>query len=337
MKHLFVSLGMAAGLFLSSVSLANTPTELPSFDAPHAPISLRENITVSSPYIRLNDLFNNVTDDIGDTAIAYAPKPGRRASFDAKWLFRVARAYNLDWRPLSANLAVHATRDSIIIGKNEILDALHEALSLHNLPENPMIDLSNRNLRVHVPSDIMPLVTVDEVAFNQRSKRFSAIVSIADAKPDAASIERVRITGQVHNMVHVPTLKKSLQKGEVISEDDIHWMTMREDRIQRNGVTDISSLIGKATKRRLSAEKLISANDVQDPILVEKGSIVTILLRKPGISLSAQGRAMEHGSDGETIRIVNTNTSRTIEAKVVGSGTVTVQTTRPSAQLAYNQ
>lgn len=336
MKYSLTILTLVAGLFLSSASGANTQS-LPSFEAPQAAVSLRENIIVSGPYIRLSDLFNNVQGEIGETAVAYAPKPGRRATFDARWLFRVARAYNLDWRPLSANLAVSATRDSIVIGKEEITDALHAALAYHDLPENPMIELSNRNLRVHVSSTIMPSVSVDDVTFNQRSRRFSAIVSIADTTPDAASVERVRVTGQVHNMVSVPTLKQSLQKGEVITESNIHWMTLREDHIQRNAVTDIDSLLGKAVKRRLSPEKLVRTTDVQEPILVEKGSIVTILLRKPGISLSAQGRAMENGSKGDSIRIVNTNTSRTIEGTVISSGTVTVVPAHSATQLAYNQ
>jgi len=72
--------------------------------------------------------------------------------------------------------------------------------------------------------------------------------------------------------------------------------------------------------------------------LVSKGSLVTIILKKPGLSLTSQGRALQNGADGDTIRISNTNTSRTIEAVVIGSNIVTVLPNgHRNAQLAYNR
>ncbi len=56
--------------------------------------------------------------------------------------------------------------------------------------------------------------------------------------------------------------------------------------------------------------------------------LVTILYRHPRMTLTAKGRAMEDGSDGEVIRIANTKSNTVIEAVVVGAHTVAV--TAPS-------
>lgn len=298
------------------------------------PVSLRENIVVSGAYIRLGDLFTNAPSDKADTAIAYAPKPGRRAAFDARWLYRVARAYGLQWRPLSADLKASVTRDSIIINRDEIEDVLMSALTQYDLPQNPQIQLSNRNLMLHVPSEIMPEVTIEDVTFNARSMRFAAVVAVGEKGTNP--LQRVRVTGQVIKMIDVPTLSRRIGKGDVIKENDIRWLRMRADRTQRDIITNIDELVGMSPKRHLRPERPVRASDIQRPVLVEKGSLVTIILKKPGMMLTSRGRALQNGADGETIRITNTNTSRTIEAIVVGSSTVTVLPIGITPQLAFN-
>ena len=49
-----------------------------------------------------------------------------------------------------------------------------------------------------------------------------------------------------------------------------------------------------------------------------------MIFRTKRMRLTAQGRALEHGSKGETIRIQNMKTRKIIDATVIGSGTVSV-------------
>jgi len=333
MKRFIYFVGILSLLLVATNSVAANDTDLMSGDT--GPVSLRENIVISGAYIRLQDLFTNTPADKAETAIAYSPKPGRRASFDARWLFRVARAYGLKWRPLSADLRTMVTRDSIVIHRDEIQDALMSALLEYDLPQNAKIELSNRNLRIHVPSEIMPEVSIEDVSFNRRSMRFAAVVSVGER--DMNALQRVRVTGQILKMIDVPTLARRVAKGEVIAKNDIRWVQMRADRTQRDIIIDAENLIGMSPKRHLRPEKPVRAADIQLPVLVEKGKLVTIFLKKPGLMLTSQGRALQDGADGQTIRITNTNTSRTVEAVVVGSGMVTVLPTGAnSAQLAFN-
>ena len=74
-------------------------------------VLLKETVTVNSRRVYIGDLFRNAGNK-ADIAIAYAPRPGQRAIFDARWLYRVARAYNLDWRPLGNQDQVVVERKS---------------------------------------------------------------------------------------------------------------------------------------------------------------------------------------------------------------------------------
>ena len=72
-------------------------TTLTSADATYSARAAEEAILKSAAivegrYITLGDLFENAGVR-ADTNVAYAPAPGKRAIFDARWLYRVARAH----------------------------------------------------------------------------------------------------------------------------------------------------------------------------------------------------------------------------------------------------
>jgi flagella basal body P-ring formation protein FlgA len=50
-----------------------------------------------------------------------------------------------------------------------------------------------------------------------------------------------------------------------------------------------------------------------------------VLLQTGNLSLSVQGRAIEEGARGDTIRVFNSASNRQIEGVVVGPDTVAVQ------------
>ena len=79
-----------------------------------------------------------------------------------------------------------------------------------------------------------------------------------------------------------------------------------------------------AGKRGLCPEVPIQANSVQHPILVAKGSLVTNILKTPKMILTAQGKALDDGSDGDTVRISNSQSNNIIEAEVTGPARVAV-------------
>jgi flagella basal body P-ring formation protein FlgA len=57
-----------------------------------------------------------------------------------------------------------------------------------------------------------------------------------------------------------------------------------------------------------------------------------MILESPGLLLTAKGQALEDGAKGETIRIMNTQSNRTIEAVVTAAGTARVSTSSTVVQ-----
>ncbi len=292
-------------------------------------VTLRKSVQVRGHLIRLGDIFT-VTGDKADIEVAYAPEPGKRAVFDARWLYRVAHAYKIDWRPLSSEIRTVITRDSVIIDRAEIEELLLAALAEKGADPDAEVDLGNQVLRLHVPGEAADAVEVEEMSFDQRSQRFSAIIS---APTGNGAARQVRIRGRLFATTEVPVLNRRVLAGELIKRQDLKWIKVRSRRLQPNTVINDADLIGRTPRRGLRAGYPILASAVQRPVLVPKGSLVTMILRTPQMLLTAQGKALQNGSEGDVIRISNSQSDTVVEAEVVGEGRVAV---RPTTLMAIN-
>jgi flagella basal body P-ring formation protein FlgA len=73
-----------------------------------------------------------------------------------------------------------------------------------------------------------------------------------------------------------------------------------------------------------AGQKLRQA-DVERPRMMKKGDVVTLIYEVPGMTLTALGRAVTDGASGDVISIVNSQSHRTVEAKITAAGTAIVE------------
>ncbi len=285
------------------------------------PTMLRESVVVSGKFVQLGDLFN-VSGDKARILVAQAPEPGKRAVFDARWLFRVARAYGLDWRPFSVHDRAVVQRESRVITTEEIEDHILAALMDRGVDPDMHVRLSNRTLRLHVAASEEATLAVENISYDESTRRFAVYVS---APANDLLARRARVTGRLYKMNEVPVLRRRVLAGEIIKKEDIKWINVRVDRIQPNTVLNAEDLIGKTPRRGLRSGVPLRTQQIRRPLLVTKGDMVTIMLKRPGMELSAKGRAIEDGSKGDTIRVANSQSNNIVETVVLGANLVTVE------------
>jgi len=320
MKKFFFALVVTALLMPASVAAAGksaAKAEAVKGD----PVNLREAVTVNSRVVRLGDLFDNAGDK-ADVSVAYAPEPGKRAVFDANWLYRAARAYKLNWRPLSLQDQVVVERESLMVTREEIEDHIRAALIDRGADPAMQVEMTNRMMRIYLPGTATATIGVEDVAYETRTGRFAAVIAAPAGDPAAT---RVRVSGRVHKITQVPVPARRLAVNDVITERDVKLVAIRDDRVPRDAVTSADELIGMAAKRGLRPGVPVQGTAVQQPIVVPKNSLVTIVLQIPKMTLTSQGKALDNGSEGDTIRVANSKSKKIIEAEVTGPGKVIVR------------
>ena len=279
----------------------------------------REAAMVDGDVVRLGDVFD-VSGPEAQAVIGRAPLPGRREVYDVERLRAIARAHDLAWTPSGRYDRAVVERAGRPIEPQEIEQKILAALGAD--PANRKVELANRGLRLYAATSTADPISVRGISQDARSGYFTASLSVASGE---TSTTPVQITGRIVALVAVPVLSRRMLAGEVIKPSDVSTIPIPINQVGQEAVLDARMLIGQTPRRPLREHQPIMASDVRAPVLVAKGSAVTMVLEAPGLLLSAKGQALEDGAKGETIRIMNTQSNRTIEAVVTAAGMARVQ------------
>lgn len=311
-------------LFLAAaLALAALAGPAPAGAQSEGPILLKTQVVVEGPVVRLGDIFDGLGEQAA-TPLARAPEPGKRAEVGARWLAAVAQAYALPWRPSSPLERVVIERASVVIETVRIEEAVRDALSRRGTTGDLSLVFDNPDQRLYLPSEVQPSLAVTGLSHDPQSGRFVANLA---APAEGPALKRMAVTGRVVEMTEIPVLRRRMGPHEIIRQQDVEWQRVRADRVGRNALTDAGALLGKSPRRPVRAGEPLFSGDLQAPIVVAKNALVTIRLETARMVLTAQGRALDQGAEGDVIRVINTNSSKIINAIVADPGTVRVQPT----------
>lgn len=293
-------------------------------------VTLRPAAEVEDEVVRLADLFDGITDPaLADTPVARAPEPGAAVEIGTRWLYAVAQAHKLPWQPRSRYERITVKRASHDIPASDIEAALRDALAEQGLAGDVQLMLDNPELRLTLPANSGGGLRIARLTLDPSNGRFLAqAVAPAAGEPQA----RLAITGRAVALTEVPVLRAAKRPGEVIQARDIEWMSVQANRLTRTSVTDVESLVGMTPRRPIRAQDIIRTTDLQTPVLVAKNSLVTLQLQTDRMQLTAQGRALESGAEGDVVRVMNTSSNTVVSAVVIDSGVVEVVPARTTAQ-----
>ncbi|MDR3514851.1 MAG: flagellar basal body P-ring formation chaperone FlgA [Azospirillaceae bacterium] len=289
-------------------------------------IDLRSETVVNRDKVTLGDLFDNIdksTSGYGaDQVIGAAPAPGKRGLYDAAYLMKLAEVYQLPWRPGSPFDRVVVTRASSLVPTEAIRAALVDALRPQLRLDRIDVELDNHGLQITVPeTEDPPQLALDDLTLDSGRTRFNGtmVATVAGADP-----VRVVVTGRVSGIVRIPILTRSIPQNDVISASDVDWIDVRSDRLYGDILSSDSQLIGMQSRHQLAPNQPLHLYDVRPQIFVTKGSLVTLTIQTPFLSISTQGRAMEDGAKGQVIRLVNTTSNKSVEGTVTGLNVVAI-------------
>lgn len=120
----------------------------------------------------------------------------------------------------------------------------------------------------------------------------------------------------------VLSVKYSIPKGYTLQPEDLAWMPAEDDA---TGVARLADVVGKETTRTLRAGQVIAPPDVADVPLVRTNDIVTVVVRRPGIAVRRQCKALSSGSLDDTVTLVALDDSRLrLQAIVTGYHEATI-------------
>lgn len=296
MKKLLVAVAMTA--FMINSAHAASP---------------RSESAVSGDVVTVGDVFDGVTHD-ADYALAPAPAYGKTLTLGVHDLRRISDAFNLGWQASDGFAQTVIRRAGRSIGSGAIEAALQGKLA-EALPGRKFeMQLHDRSLALHLPEGAGADIAVSSLKYDLARGEFHAQVAAGAGE----SALRRAVSGRIFPVTSVPVLLNPLHQGDVISERDIDYIDVRTGDLGANVIADAQKLVGMSPRRGLQPLKPLTASDIVPPVVVKKGDIVTMTLQSASLSLTVQGKALESGAAGETVRVLNTASGQAVEAVVTG-------------------
>ncbi|MBX9647404.1 MAG: flagellar basal body P-ring formation protein FlgA [Xanthobacteraceae bacterium] len=290
-------------------------------DTPMGPV-LRASVTVSSDVVRIGDLVDNAG-SASQIAIYRAPDLGTTGSLRVAQVLdtlRVHQVIGVDTHGLSE---VSVTRSSRALSSKDIETQVAKALERRNglgdaanLSITFERDLRDIQLDVSNTGDMRPTV----IRYDSRSSRFDVLFEIQN---DTGAPTRLRFTGTAVETVEAAVLARNAERGEVLRASDVTIERRPKAEVGPDVATRTRS-VGMQLRRSVRAGQALKAGDLAKADLVTRDQSVTLVYDTPGLYLTGRGKALEGGTDGDTVSILNLQSKRTIQGVVIGPGQVSV-------------
>lgn len=283
--------------------------------------SLKSQAILTKDVLTVGDIFDNAGRNT-DYVLGPAPQPGKDMVLNTSTLLRIAMALDLQWQPSSSMDQIVVSRSATMIPAETVQNTISNALREKITDEKFSLDTGAMNLDMILPHDLPPTVEVSKVSYSPRTNRFEATVS---APSNTQPVKQLVVSGSVRPMVTLPVLRASLRTGDIIGESDLDYVDFYASEIQPDTLLKAESVIGMTPRRMMMAGKAMRATEILAPKLIGRGENVTIVFNEGPLRLTASGKAMQNGSMGEVIRIVNNSSNRPLDGIVSGSGEVIVR------------
>jgi len=308
---------MRTALSVLFLALGLTSAAAQVTDAVHP--RLKSAARVSSDIVRIGDLIENAG-AVANTPIFRAPDLGQTGAVASRAVLEAVRPYGLIAVETRGIGEVAVTRMSRVIAIDDIEARIVQALGArYRLGKAEDLKLTfDRELRaIELEASATAELSLARVAYDPAARRFDVTFELGSARA-------WRYTGTATETVEVAVPSRPFARGELIKAADIAIERRAKTEFANEPPALLTDVLGRAARRALRAGQALRMADVMKPELVQRGDMVTLHYEVPGISITMRGKALDSGTEGDSVSVLNEQSKRTVQGLVTSAGHVSM-------------
>ncbi len=283
--------------------------------------TLKPDVVLTGTVLTLGDLFDGLSEEKARTVLGPAPRPGADMVLNAHTLMRIAASLDLPWRPAAVTDQVRVSTAATIIDAATVEALVKDALVSKGLTGSFSLLFAGAVPEIVLPQDQPAQAEIANIRYNPGKDVFEATLS---APSIANPVQKISLSGQIEHKALIPVLRSTLRNGDIIGPTDFETIEVSVRDLQKDYILDPAELTGMTPRRLASAGKPLRLMDFENPQMVGRGEVVTLIYSQGPLTLTAKGKALQNGARGDIIRVVNVNSSRALEGLVTDTREITI-------------
>jgi flagella basal body P-ring formation protein FlgA len=137
-------------------------------------------------------------------------------------------------------------------------------------------------------------------------------------------VKNISIPVEVTALTDMVVAVRPLERGMVIGAEDVTMQKRDIASAPGRVCRSLSEVIGKRVRIAMRGNLPVRSDFLEKVPLVKYGHLVTIIAENDVMKITASGKAMNSGAEGDTVMVRNLGSNKDIPARVVGIDTVKV-------------
>jgi len=187
-------------------------------------------------------------------------------------------------------------------------------------PDATEVTINYRGKDIVVPTGIVDM-SFELPSGGSRLGRFPVTVKI---KVNHILRKRLRLMANVILNSPVVKTRRPVNRGKILTEKDVAVEVVSSNHLFRNAMTSLADVVGKQAIRNIGMGRVVTANSLSKPVLMNKGDRVTLVVESGPMKITAPGIMREKGFKESLVQVLNIQTKKIVYGMVLNSKTVKV-------------
>ena len=295
-------------------------------------ISLRvyDQVEIEADQIQLGKIARIDGDDAGRVralealVIGRSPLPGKSRSLESATILLRLKQSGIDLARIELQIPpeVQVSRGAVEVGRERIEQIVKAFIQQQFAGKGQTVRI--KEIRGAEPVLLPKGSLSHQVAAPRNTALSGSLPLTVTLKVNDEVEKRMLVTAVVEVLVNAVVTTRPLGRFKPIEESDVEVRPVDVSGLPSDYIGDPEAVLGKRTRRLLDANTVLRPDLVESQPIVKRGDRVRIIVESPGMRITAVGEVKQNGCLGERIPVVNLDTNKVIQARVVDTQTVKI-------------
>ncbi len=146
---------------------------------------------------------------------------------------------------------------------------------------------------------------------------------VTDGRGGRAS-RSATVTFRINTLQDAVVAVRDLPRRTVVRAADVRVERRASSRLPAGAAHQVDQVVGKELSRSFAPGEVVTVYSLTAPLVIRRGSVVSLVVEGPNFKILARGIAAEDGALGAPIRVINQASRREVVGRVEDERTVRV-------------